>query len=153
MTSLEEISFYSSKHINDFAILPKTLANLKRVHFEYASIADLMLLISQAPRLEKIKVDCYYLVNEVSDSDETDESNESDYDENDANEIDTDTNILDLSAMNKARQKISNLKLTIYIDEGVYLATKWAMKTTEYELIRLKRVQSYEWDDHFILCL
>lgn len=59
-------------------------------------------------------------------------------------------NGLDLVAWNKERAKLAGAqKVTIYLDESVYLATKWATDKTESNLIELKREHSYEWDNSF----
>ncbi|XP_055305039.1 uncharacterized protein LOC129569870 [Sitodiplosis mosellana] len=58
---------------------------------------------------------------------------------------------LDLAAWNKEREKLAGArKVTIYVDEDIYLATKWATNETDYDLIELKRGNSYDWDDDFI---
>lgn len=50
------------------------------------------------------------------------------------------------------RQKLANgrnSKVTIYIDEKAYLA----LKRTESGLIRLKQLESCEWDSNFVFFL
>lgn len=55
---------------------------------------------------------------------------------------------LDLIALNKQRKKLFGArKITIYVKEDLYLATKWAMKTTNFHLIELKRFDSAEWEE------
>ncbi|XP_055297754.1 uncharacterized protein LOC129566142 [Sitodiplosis mosellana] len=50
---------------------------------------------------------------------------------------------LDIAALNKERKKLAGArKVTIYVNERVYLATKWATTDTSLELIELKRQQS-----------
>ncbi|XP_055306372.1 uncharacterized protein LOC129570697 isoform X2 [Sitodiplosis mosellana] len=51
--------------------------------------------------------------------------------------------VLDIAALNKDRKKLAGArKLTIYVNERVYLATKWATTDTSLELIELKRQTS-----------
>lgn len=61
------------------------------------------------------------------------------------------TNVVDLQTLNRERAKLAEAKkMTIYVDEKVYLATKWTLNETDFSLIRLKRVDSYEWDYCFL---
>ncbi|XP_031635386.1 uncharacterized protein LOC116348505 isoform X2 [Contarinia nasturtii] len=54
--------------------------------------------------------------------------------------------ILDLMTLNKKREKLVGArKIMIYVSEDVYLATKWAMKQTDFKLIEMKRITSYDW--------
>lgn len=58
-----------------------------------------------------------------------------------------DGRILDLYALNKERKKLERpCKVTIYVDESVFLATKWTLKNIDLSLIEMKRGSSYEWD-------
>lgn len=76
-------------------------------------MGDIMLLISQAMRLNKIRVE-NYLPN--------------------WNDVPIDAKKTgNLTAMNMERHKLTkgrNFKVTIYIDEKGYSATKWALKRT-----------------------
>ncbi|XP_055306370.1 uncharacterized protein LOC129570696 [Sitodiplosis mosellana] len=48
--------------------------------------------------------------------------------------------VLDIAALNKERKKLVGArKVNIYVNEDVYLATKWATTDTSLELIELKR--------------
>lgn len=54
---------------------------------------------------------------------------------------------INLLSWNKEREKLSGArKVIIYVPENVYLATKWATKKIEYDLVKLKRENSYNWD-------
>lgn len=52
--------------------------------------------------------------------------------------------IIDLSVLNKEREMATNNKLTVYVQEKVYLATKYANKEKNHHLIEIKRIQSYD---------
>lgn len=53
-------------------------------------------------------------------------------------------NVLDVSALKKERKKLEGArKVTIYVDEDVYLATKWASSQTTFDLIEIKRKLSH----------
>lgn len=57
-----------------------------------------------------------------------------------------DGHIIDLPALNKARGKLPGAqKVTVYVGEKVFLATKWSSKATDLEYIELRRIDSYEW--------
>lgn len=128
LKSLKEIFCRTSETISDLNALIINCAHLKRIHFLNSSFNDIFVLISKAVRLEKIKVDFL--------SDGTDFS--------------TVDNVIDLVALNNARRKLDGArKVTLYVREGIYVATKWAINRTDMDFIRLKREQSYEWYHDF----
>ena len=54
-----------------------------------------------------------------------------------------DGNVLDVRALNRERNKLLGAqKVTIYVDEEAYLATKWASKGTTFDLIEIRRRSS-----------
>lgn len=58
--------------------------------------------------------------------------------------FDKSTEIIDLLALNKLREKLAAAKkLTLFVRDSVYMATKWAMDT-DLHLIQLKRLTSGE---------
>ncbi|XP_055306450.1 uncharacterized protein LOC129570761 [Sitodiplosis mosellana] len=60
--------------------------------------------------------------------------------------------VLNLVALNKERGKLPNArKVTIYVRDDVFLATKWATKNgdTHLKYIEMKRSDSYEWNHHY----
>lgn len=58
--------------------------------------------------------------------------------------------VIDLHALNKEREKLPDAqKITPYIEEDNYLATKWAFGETDFGLIRMKKHTSYEWKHDF----
>lgn len=127
LKSLEEI-YVKNCDITDLPALSNELTNLKCIRFDSASIEDIMLLIEQSSELQKIKIEIIQHGMHFS----------------------RDTNVIDLLAMNKEREKLpSAQKVTLYVDEAIYLATKWAMKGTDFGLIQVKRFLSFEWDSDF----
>ncbi|XP_031633905.1 uncharacterized protein LOC116347460 [Contarinia nasturtii] len=125
LSSLEELRVYESRFVTDLKTLPHMLLKLKRICFYFASSDDILPFICHATNLNKIKVECI--------------QSGSHFDENDK--------ILDLIALNKERKKlVGALKITIYVGEDVYLATKWATKQTDFNMIEMKRESSYAWD-------
>lgn len=128
LKSLEELYVNNSAKIIDTENMVNRLINLRRISFERANFNDVMPFVRRAPQLDKIRVD--YL--------------------NGGIRFNQGTNIIDLRALNGERQQLPNArKITLYVQEKIYLATKWAMKETDLELIRLKRIESFEWQHDF----
>lgn len=123
LTDLEELRVHRSSDVIDLAFLPNNLRNLKGIHFSNASYDDILLLVSHAANLKKIQVDNI---------------------ENESNEP------INLVELNKERKKLQQAKkLTIYVNEEIYLAAKWSYQDMKMNLIELKRVDSHNWDHAF----
>lgn len=138
LNQLQEICL--SRCFNSFTgiQIPIDFTHLKRVELHCARFADLLHLISRAERLEKIRLPLEFY-NDLPDLDY----------------LDLEEITMDLKKLNRERTKLANgrdLKVTIYVPENVYLATKWAMKGTKFGLIKMQRTNSYEWE-HSVLNL
>lgn len=128
LESIEELYVRRSVSITDLNSLPYNCRKLKRIEFGIASSDDILPFICHAKTVNKIKVSSL--------------KNGSYFDE--------DKNILNLLALNKERKKLYGArKIMIYVQENVYLATKWAMRQTEFSLIEMKRHTSYNWKHSF----
>lgn len=128
LKSLEELCIDSSKLIADFHGLPKSLLNLERIEFLQASSDAIVPFIAQAVKLKRMKVK--RLKSGIH--------------------FNADTNVIDLVTLNDQREKLIRAqKVTIYVQEDIYLSTKWAFEETNYSFIRLKREESNEWDHCF----
>ncbi|XP_055296108.1 uncharacterized protein LOC129565347 isoform X1 [Sitodiplosis mosellana] len=54
--------------------------------------------------------------------------------------------VIDLPALNKERKGLAGAsKITIYVHEDVFLATKMALMKTDFSLVTLKRAEAVEW--------
>lgn len=96
--------------------------NVERLHFRTLSLAEIMLVICEFPKLVLFKFD----------------------------ELANDAETINLPALNRKREKVTGAsKITIYVDETIFFATKWATPKTEYRLIELKRSQTYYWERLF----
>lgn len=125
---LEEISVPDSRYIRDAESLVNSLEDLKRIHFGRATPDHVMLFISQHPKVTAMKVDFFL------DSDENFNLHQ----------------ILRLSTVNRERAKLRNVeKVILYVQEDVYLATKQARQETDFEFIKLQRLESQLWDNDF----
>lgn len=128
LKNLEEIAMNNSGDIADLKILASNCINLERISFNAARIEHIIPLIRQAAELQKIKLDFI----------------------RDGMHFNSSTNVLDLYALNRERERLTNAcKTTLYVKETIYLATKWALKETDLGLIRLKRSESFEWRHHY----
>lgn len=96
--------------------------NLREVHFSYGSTDKVLPFIRRLPNLKVLSIN--YLKNrENSDI------------------------MLDLSSLNKERKKlVGACKVTIYVNEVVYLKLKMVTKNlyANYNLIEIKRIESFE---------
>lgn len=98
-----------------------SLINLERVDFERVRVRDIWLFARSAPKLTQIRVWRHF--------------------ETDNGEVPNTDFFL---ALNEERLKLTGArKLSIYMDENVYLQMKWAAKL-HYEMIELRRFASCE---------
>ncbi|XP_031638040.1 uncharacterized protein LOC116350393 [Contarinia nasturtii] len=127
LINLEELCVsgrYDSNFIMDCTSLRDKFLKLKRIDFYGVSFDNLIPFIFFAKNVNKINVQN---LRSGSHFEETD-------------------GVLDLLTLNKERKKLfAAQKITIYAEEHVYLATKWAMKQTDFKLIEMKRITSYDW--------
>lgn len=122
---LKELRIGLSSPVRNMDILAKCLVNLERLHIRYAAMDDFLPFICHSPKLKFIKIDA---VKDLTDFNSK----------------------LDLNAMERERMKLTwARKVRIYIDECVYLATKWAYGMHEFSLVEIKRAHSNEWSNHF----
>lgn len=138
LTNLEEICVYDRKDIADLEDLSNNNpVNLNRIHFNYASIDDILPFIRRSVGMQKIKVDC--LAAGVH--------------------FNSQTKVINLRALNKEREQLALnqkcdllshvQKILLYVDEKVYLATKWAMNGNDFGLVQMKRKESSNWHHDF----
>lgn len=108
----------SGKSVADLEILPNNLINLKYIRFASASIDDIMPFIRRSVDLKRISI----------------------YEFEAGVHFNTDTHVIDLLALNREREKLPDAdKITLYVDERIYLETRWAIKETDLKFIRLRR--------------
>lgn len=120
--NLEEIFIPAIEQIQGLT----NVTNLERIYFECGNSNDILTLASKLMKLKKIRLD--YIEDEKRRK----------------------LKVLDLRALNSARQALPGaVKVTLYVDDEVYLETKWAVKETDFDMIRLKRIASYEWDQDY----
>lgn len=146
--NLEEISVLTSYNLDDIEAIADNLENLERIRFEKAVFDDIVTFIKRARKLTKIRVTKF--VRFPSDVQRVDKVvsypknkfiSDTDFEEQ---------AIINLSLLNSERAKVLNAKMvTLYVNENVYLATKWAMDRTHFDSVQLRRLKSFEWDHDF----
>lgn len=58
--------------------------------------------------------------------------------------------VIDLTALNEERSKLNGAtKVIIYVEERIFLATKFAKANIELSLVMLKRAKAVKWTHHF----
>lgn len=117
LINLEELYIENANGVADWNELPKKLVNLQRISVYEATSDDIFVFISRATKLNTIKIK----------------------DLRSASHYNRKTLVLDVVALNNERRKLNGAqKITIYLDENIYLATKWAFKEIHLSLIELK---------------
>lgn len=99
----------------------ENMKNIERFQVDELDLDRMVYLIEEFPKLKLIKIDKF-----------------------------RDDSPLDLITLNNERQKLAGAcKVTIYIDDKIFVDTKWAVTTTDLQLIELKRRQSYVFEAIF----
>lgn len=123
--NLKELSFRSCPEFIETGMFAEKLANLERVHFEQATLNDILLFIMRLSKLNSIKVERF--------------KNADDF-----------NYTIDLKAMNERRNELYNAcKVIIYVEETIFLKTKWMTNANGLSKIEIQRNDSYEGSYHF----
>lgn len=57
--------------------------------------------------------------------------------------------VLNITALDEQRKQLKGaVKITIFISEDIFVATKWSMNETSRSSIELKRVMLHDWNEH-----
>lgn len=114
--------------IIDWSDLPKNLTKLERITFWFASTDDILSFIRHAKKLTTIKI-------------ETLQS---------GHHFNRENAVIDVAALNKERKQLNDAeKVTIFVEETIYLATKWALNGCNFSHIKINRWEPSEWDHDF----
>lgn len=139
---LETLFIKSSDQIMDLQTMATNCINLKVIHFGTAQIAHIKILIEKAVNLSEIVID--HLINDNF----------------------ADEQIIDLSLLNNKREGLDRAqiakkdkkakkaeKVTIFVQEEMYLATKRRMRNIDSNIdlskVKLMRKESYGVDENF----
>lgn len=124
LKSLEEFRFRYSEQIGDLELFA-TLPNLKYISFDCTNFDDILMLVSRAVNLTKIRVG-RLKYNSTKFSKKS------------------------LATLNTARQLLDGPStVIIYVEESIFLQIKWTMKQEEFEFIKVRREESYDWNHDF----
>lgn len=103
--------------------LAKQLVNLEFIQFDRVDFSEFLDLIRHSPNLKTIIQQCYRPSQHQS--------------------------IPNIKKLNEERAQLVNAKkVTIYVDEDVYLAVKWTENETNWSLIEIKRNASFDLFGH-----
>lgn len=128
MINVEQLFLNKPALINDLNEAVSKLTRLNYIYFGEASFEIILPFVKSLPKLQKIKMITI---------------------ENGPH-FNNETKILDLSTLNYEREHLKRAKkLTIYLTEMIYLATRWAFNLTEFALIEIKRSTSIDEFDVF----
>lgn len=123
LMKLRELDINKGSDINDLESFPTKVPELEQIYFSEASADDILPFIRQSRKLKIMKID--FLLDGT-------------YLEN---------GILDLMALNKEREKLVKArKIMLYINETVFLATKWVQKEMNLKMIEFRRGESFEFE-------
>lgn len=120
LPDVNAVAIWCGDEIANVEYLPGKLPNLERIAFSKINPINVMPFIRHSVHLKQIKI---------------------------KRTVD-DFVCLNLIEMNKERKKLpAARKMRIYVNEEMYLATKWALKTIDFSLIELKRGTSADWEE------
>lgn len=119
---LNQLSISYSPHFGDWNIIVGNFGNIERVHFQRAVATNIVPIIREAIKVTEIKID---------------KLDAGEYFEN---------GIINVFAWNELRKQFHDAqRLTIYVEERVFLATKWTYTNTSFDKIELKRAECVNW--------
>lgn len=126
LINLKELNVFNGSRINNLKDLATQLMNLECIQFYMATSNDILPFIQKSQKLNKIKV----------------------------KKLEKGTffngEILQIGRLNAERKKLIDApKVTIYIKQNIYLATKWAITRTDFNFIEMKRDDADDGHFHF----
>lgn len=124
LVNLKELAISVSCHVGNLINMAKNLTKLERIFFYQAVADDILILIKHSATLREITVSRLpYGIHFVRGA-------------------------LDIVALNAEREKLPGaVPVKIYVDETIYLRTKWKTSQAICRLVEVKRLD--EWPDPF----
>lgn len=121
--NLRKLTLDSDENTEDLEMFAKNLVGLQFVCFEEATLKTVEIFLLHVPRLKEIKV------NELT------------------GKNDLENGIINLVRLNNLRASLSGAsKVTIYVEEKIYLSTKFALNSIKRNLITLRRMAEVVWE-------
>lgn len=128
LKDLKELGIGYSNQIIDMNTLANNLTKLERIFFHTVDINNILPLISRKVNLKKKFIEKFEA----------------------GKYFDEITKIINLPALNKMREKLFGAKkIMLYVEEEIYLASKWAFKMTDFGQIKIMRESSYPYHTTF----
>lgn len=122
LMKLKELDMNKGSDFVDIELLPDKLPNLERIHFLEANSNQILPFVRNSPRLKLMKIE------ELMDG------------------AHLDGGILDILMLNNERMKmIKKYKLMIYVNEEVFVTTKWNKQKMNFGFVEIRRGESFEW--------
>lgn len=128
LSNLEELNIYNCPSVSKMNQFANSVINIGRLHLCKATYEHLFVFVSRSPKLTTIKISA---IDDVRVKTE---------------------NIFNLMRLNQAREKLTDaLKVVIYADDSIFLATKWATQNGNMNLnfVEMRRASSLRWDYDF----
>ncbi|XP_031632862.1 uncharacterized protein LOC116346793 [Contarinia nasturtii] len=134
-----------SKFSTKFEIFPNIFENIERLYLEYVTTKDILPFIRQSRKLNKMKLHLIRNPNlqQNAPAPKFGRNNRVKV-ENRPKPI-----VLNLQQLNNERKQLAGArKVIIYVNDYIFLATKWATHNgdTDLSLIEVRRTESYEWN-------
>lgn len=121
LVNIKKLYILGTSQIEDVDSVISTLKNLEFIHFVREFMVNILRFIKCLPRLGKLEIQ--FFVNE--------------------SHLFFQNNVLDLPSINDERAQLANAcKLTMFVSENVYLATKNSLNQTNFYFIEIKRLKS-----------
>lgn len=121
LVHLEDVTFPDSRFITDIEAVATNHEHLRFIHFGISNMSHVMLCVGGNSKLKRIQIDWFV---------------------NERHEIE-DNKVLNLIGLNKKRAELPNAKkITLFVQEPVYLATKQANRETDLNFIELRRTDT-----------
>lgn len=121
LMKLKELDINKGAELNGIEIIPIKVPKLESISFSEATSDDILTFICHSSKLRIIKVDLLLDGTHLKNG------------------------ILNLVALNKEREKLTNArKVVIYVNESVFLSTKWTHNVMNFKKIELRRGDSFE---------
>lgn len=127
LTNIKELAILDGANAICMAPIAKSFSKLQRLFIRNATFDVLWTFIRYSANLTKIKFLCTHKSH-------------------------ADDQILKLLTLNKDRSMLPEArKVTIYVPDSIFLATKWAFNNghLKLDLVEMKRSDSYHWEQHF----
>lgn len=138
LQSLQAFHVQTTSSIKDIGNGATSLKNLEQFHAQYANFGHIVSFVKKSAKLREIIIESFdnaVIFEELEFEDPW----------GFLKNAEKEPKFIDLYRLNRERAKLPDAKkITLYVNERLYLATKWAIRDTDLPFIRLKRIESFE---------